>query len=164
MSRTLSPSSKEVPSFPSTKTSHLHFFSCREIENPRTGGENEHGRKIDDEARANVTRSSRFLRRSLAAQLACHKRGKDIHFNKQINEIGDTRRYEAILSKRGNTLACHRCFAFCRGGFETAQKGQCLPGAEKGEKYAVRANFFSSPLSRGLIVARVVTPRKIYLS
>lgn len=62
-----------VPSFPSTKTSHLHFFSCREIENPRTGGENEHGRKIDDEARANVTRSSRFLRRSLAAQLACHK-------------------------------------------------------------------------------------------
>lgn len=139
MSRTLSPSSKEVPSFPSTKTSH--FFSCREIENPRTGGENEHGRKIDDEARANVTRSSRFLRRSLAAQLACHKRGKDIHFNKQINEIGDTRRYEAILSKRGNTLACHRCFAFCRGGFETAQKGQCLPGAEKGEKYAVRAKL-----------------------
>lgn len=54
-----------VPSFPSTKTSHLHFFSCREIENPRIGGENERGRKIDDEARANVTRSSRFLRRSL---------------------------------------------------------------------------------------------------
>lgn len=75
------------PSFSSSKTSDLHFFLPRNRKSPEGGGgrENEGGRKID-EARANVTRSSRFLRGSLA----CHKRGKDIHFNKQINEIGDT--------------------------------------------------------------------------
>lgn len=64
--------------------------------------------------------------------------------------------------KRGNTLACHRCFAFCRGGFGTAQKGQCLLREQRSMQQPGPTSFrVALPrLNRG----RVVTPRKIYLS
>lgn len=163
MSRTLSPSSKEVPSFPSTKTSH--FFSCREIENPRTGGENEHGRKIDDEARANVTRSSRFLRRSLAAQLACHKLAArtSILISKltKLEIRGGTRQFFRNAGTRSRATGV---LLFAVAGLKQRKKGNASRERRRERSMQSGPNFFSSPLSRGLIVARVVTPRKIYLS
>lgn len=104
---------------------------CREIENPRrVEGE---GRTKAEERLTRPVQMSRDPAGFYEAHSRVINAARTSILISKLTKL-EIRRYGAILSKRGNTLACHRCFAFCRAGFETAQKGQCLPRAEKGER------------------------------
>lgn len=74
--------------------------------------------------------------------LACHKRGKDIHFNKQINEIGDTSTRRFFLETREHARV-PPVFCFLPRRVWNSAKRAMPPS--RAEKYAAaRANFFSS--------------------
>lgn len=119
------------PSFSSSKTSDLHFFLPRNRKSPEGGGEE--GRTKAEERLTRPVQMSRDPAGFYEAHSRVINAARTSILISKLTKL-EIRRYGAILSKRGNTLACHRCFAFCRAGFETAQKGQCLPRAEKGER------------------------------
>ena len=134
---------------------------CREIENPRrVEGE---GRTKAEERLTRPVQMSRDPAGFYEAHSRVINAARTSILISKLTKL-EIRRYGAILSKRGNTLACHRCFAFCRVGFETAQKGQCLRERRREREVCSPGQLlFESALPR-LNRGQVVTPRKIYLS
>lgn len=125
------PFSVEGGLLPPSFSSSISISFCREIENPRrVEGE---GRTKAEERLTRPVQMSRDPAGFYEAHSRVINAARTSILISKLTKL-EIRRYGAILSKRGNTLACHRCFAFCRAGFETAQKGQCLPRAEKGER------------------------------
>lgn len=91
--------------------------------------------------------------------LACHKRGKDIHFNKQINEIGDTstRRFFGNAGTRSRATGV---LLFAEAGLEQRKKGNA--SFESREVCSSPGQLLFESLSRGLIVAESL-PHERYI-